>query len=69
MFGEEFKKDDIIEFCGETYVVLENYGNSGRVIEYYNGTYGDKVGKFYWEFQDEKCILVGHIEKKNGELE
>ena len=63
----EFKKDDIIEFCNDTYIVLKNYGNSGSVQEYCNDTLGDIVGQFYWNFQGEKCILIGHIEDEKLE--
>lgn len=28
-----FKKGDIIEYCGELFEVLKNYGNSGSVIQ------------------------------------
>ena len=56
----DFKENDIIEFCDEQYLVIENYGSSGMVKEYYDGCIGDiKIGNFYWNYQGEKCKLVG----------
>ncbi len=53
---------DIVEFCDETYVVLENNGRSGKVREYYDGKIGEYIGMFYWYFQGSKCVVVDHIE-------
>ena len=62
---EPFKYGDIIEFCDEWYLVLNNYGTTGRVQEYYKGgNVGDIIDPFYWQFGDAKCVLV----KGKGEM-
>jgi len=50
----EFKPGDTIEYCGDHFVVIENYGDSG-VVEEPGG--GHQV-KFYWYAYGEKCRLV-----------
>lgn len=55
-YEPDFKKGDIIEFCGDTYEVLENLGSTGKVKE--NCKNGTIIGRFYWEFQGERCSLV-----------
>lgn len=52
----KFKKGDIIEYCGDEFEVLENYGSSGTVKENYEG--GVTIGNFYWDYCGEKCTLV-----------
>lgn len=32
-YKPDFKKGDIIEFCGDTFEVLENWGSTGKVKE------------------------------------
>lgn len=54
-YGSDFKKGDIIEFCGDQYIVEENHGNSGVVQEY---PAQDGKIRFYWTFQGERCTLV-----------
>lgn len=49
-----FKKGDIITFCGEEFEVLENNGHSGKVREVHGGTI---INTFYWDFAEEKCEL------------
>lgn len=51
----DFKSTDIIEFCDEKYLVLENYGNSGKVQVYPNGII---IDPFYWNFSGTLCNLV-----------
>ena len=51
-----FKKDDIIEYCGEEYIVLENHGDSGKVKE--NCENGITIYPFHWEAYGERCILI-----------
>lgn len=55
-YEPNFKKGDIIEFCGETYEVIDNYGSNGTVRENY--TNGIIISNFKWEFEGEKCKLV-----------
>lgn len=50
-----FKKDDIIIWCNEEFIVIENYGESGIVKE--NCKNGDIINNFRWNFQGEKAIL------------
>lgn len=50
-----FKQGDIVEFCNEEFIVIENYGNSGKVRE--NHKDGVIITKFYWEYYGEKCVL------------
>lgn len=55
----DFKKGDIIEFCGEFFEVETNDGNTGIVWEL-NGKYertGLRISKFYWKYGEE-CKLV-----------
>ena len=50
-----FKINDIIEFCNEEFVVIENYGSWGKVKENYPD--GVIITKFYWEYHGERCKL------------
>lgn len=50
-----FKKGDIIEFCGDEFVVIENYGDSGKVKE--NSKQGCTINPFYWKYSGETCKL------------
>lgn len=50
-----WKPGDIIEFCDELYEIIENYGSTGKVKELHGTTI---INKFYWEFNQEKCVLV-----------
>lgn len=50
-----FKSGDIIVFCNEEFIVIENYGSSGKVKENCDG--GNIINNFYWEYQGEKCKL------------
>lgn len=50
-----FKVGDVIVFCNEEFIVLENWGDSGKVKE--NSKNGNVIGKFYWEYYGEKCKL------------
>lgn len=57
-----FQKNDIITFCGETFLVIENHGNSGKVAECDNeGACNDTIIQpFYWTFQGTQCEQIGH---------
>lgn len=46
---------DIIEFAGDQYLVLENWGSSGKVKEYPGDTV---ISPFYWEFEGEAAKVV-----------
>lgn len=52
----DFVEGDVIEFCGESFIVLENYGDRGRVQE--DCTNGAVIDPFYWEFDGHACKLV-----------
>lgn len=49
-----FKTGDVVEFCGEQYVVMTNHGSSGRVRD----AGGAEIAPFYWKFQGEECRLI-----------
>ena len=49
-----FDVGDIIEFSGERYEVVVNYGDSGRVKE----LGGSESFPFSWEYEGEKCKRV-----------
>ena len=53
-YGSDFDRGDIIEFCGDRYEVIKNYGNSGLVREHPDGD----IIAFYWVFQGTKCTIV-----------
>ena len=57
----KYKVGDIIEWCDETYEILEIYGNgdSGRV-KYGNG---EIVNNFYFNYQGEKAIIKSSAPK------
>lgn len=56
---ELFKRYDLIEFAGDYFQVLKNYGTCGRVQEYFpSGNVGTIIDPFYWEFEGEKCKKV-----------
>lgn len=56
-----FQKGDVIEYAGELYEVIENYGNSGRV-RHPNDTSGESM-LFYWTFGGESCRKVDATEQ------
>ena len=51
----DFKSGDVIVFCNEEFIVIENYGRSGKVKE--NCDDGNIINNFYWEYHGEKCKL------------
>jgi hypothetical protein len=51
---QPFQPGDIIDFCGEHYTVLQNYGRSGMVQD----AGGDLINPFYWKFDGAECRLV-----------
>ena len=54
--NETFESGDIIEFCGDKFIVIENYGRHGKVKEYESTTV---IDNFHWDFQGiEWCKLV-----------
>ncbi len=55
----DFKPGDVIEYCGEEYLVLENQGTRGRVQENYED--GDIIYPFYWSFDGRECKLVKSV--------
>jgi hypothetical protein len=60
-----FNIGDIIEYCDETYEVLEvNFFNDGgTVAEWYNGKCGDIISNFKWSAYGEDCKLVKRPEE------
>lgn len=60
---KDFKKYDLIEYSGDTFVVLENNGHYGMVEEYDPDRNGDVISPFYWEFEGEECILLKSKER------
>ena len=62
---DNFNLGDVIDFCGERYMVLKNYGNSGEVVEVNNegGIFGgaSKIGNFYWRFEGANCTFVRKV--------
>lgn len=57
-YKADFQKGDIIEYADEHFEVVENYGYSGTVKEYWNGNYGDTITNFKWEAYGERCKLI-----------
>jgi outer membrane biogenesis lipoprotein LolB len=58
-YEPDFHEGDIIEFCGDTFEVLKNYGCTGKVRE--NCQDGAIIGNFYWEYQGTQCKLVKRV--------
>lgn len=57
---KDFKKGDVIEFCGCFYEVEVNKGTRGTVWELNNDheRTGEIITAFYWLFDGEECKLV-----------
>lgn len=51
-----FKRGNIISFGDQEYIVIDDYGPCGKVIEYSQN--GDVIDNFYWETLGERAILV-----------
>jgi hypothetical protein len=51
-----FIPGETIDYCDEHYVVVANYGSSGKVRE--AGTDGRVIDPFYWKFADVECRRV-----------
>lgn len=58
-YGHDWTEGCVIEFCGESYRILKNFGDSGSV-EYLDGTFASN--NFYWVFQGVPCLLVSKPE-------
>ena len=57
----DFKTYDIIEYAGDYFMVLKNYGHCGRVQEYFpGGNVGEIVEPFYWVYEGLECRKVNH---------
>jgi len=54
----DFEYGDIIEFCGDRFLVLENHGDRGKVVEYPTSNSAVEIDPFYWEFEGVQCIRV-----------
>lgn len=52
----KFKRGDLINYAGDYFRILENYGRSGKVQEYPNGGI---ISKFYWNFNGIESFKVG----------
>lgn len=46
-----FTRGERVEYCGDHFVVVDNFGTTGRVREAYEG--GSTIYPFYWDFQGE----------------
>jgi hypothetical protein len=55
----EFRPLDVIEWCGDEYVVLENRGYYGIVVETFNG--GQIIDNFHWLCGDQRARRIGRI--------
>ena len=44
-----FEPGEVIIWCEEEYIVLENYGNSGNVKYNIEGD-NEEIGNFYWNY-------------------
>lgn len=56
-----FKKGDILEYCGELFEVLKNYGNSGSVIHVnddFERLEDVPNNNFYWSAYGADCKLI-----------
>jgi hypothetical protein len=61
-----FEPGEIIIFCDEEYVVISNYGDSGKVA-YENDI--NNVFSFRWRFEGEDCVRTGRrIDIKNSDI-
>jgi len=58
---KKFYPGDIIEFCGDQFLVLANYGNSGKVQEWPSKIV--TIDNFKWSFQDSSSKLIGTEEE------
>lgn len=59
----DFKPNDIIDYCGDKFLVVNNWGSKGEVREYVNNEKAsDYIIDFYWDFGGIQCKLVGHLE-------
>jgi len=52
----DWKPGDVIEFCENLYIVVENHGDSGVVRENCEG--GLVISHWQWDFAGAKCELV-----------
>ena len=55
MITQTFESGDLIEFCNDKFIVIENYGKHGRVREHNSNT---TINNFYWEIGNDKCKLI-----------
>lgn len=53
------KPMDIVLWAGDEYLVLENHGPKGVVVETFSG--GHVISNFHWVCGDEACKVIGNI--------
>jgi len=57
---QAFKQGEIISYCGDTFEVIENFGDTGTVKE--TGKGGTVVTGFHWNFAGEKSVRLDSCE-------
>lgn len=55
-----FQPGEVIDWCGSKHIVLENYGDSGRVREQGNATEPEEY-LYSWDFGGEVCSRTGEV--------
>lgn len=55
MNNPTFERGDIVEFCDENYIVIENNGSTGTVSPLGETFY---IRNFYWNFQGSETKFV-----------
>lgn len=62
----DFRKGDIIEYCGELFQVESNYGNSGAVypVNSQYKRFDTMISNFCWSAYGEDCKLVKRAKNK-----
>jgi hypothetical protein len=62
-YKPNFNKGDIITYCDEEFVVLEDLGYNGRIQE---NCKNGAIINVSWNFQDEKCLLKADgVDRRN----
>jgi len=64
--NENFVRGDVIEWCNDKYIVLENHGSKGDVVEFTKNVTPEYLRRerfsFWWTWQGDKSVKVGHVD-------
>jgi hypothetical protein len=63
--NKDFIRGDVIEWCGDRYIVLDNHGRNGYVIPFTENATTEYINsesfRLYWTYQGSDSVKVDHV--------